>query len=748
MAIRIKLAKNQSSSFRLTAGKRAEFSTQDVGGQPLPRFSAVAYTGIPVNLAEFDLPLIVDLASIQAAQSVAVLKNHDPERILGHSTSVNVTATEIDAAGLLSAENDDSAEAARLGKNGFPWQVSIGCDIGTLTFVDVGQTVTVNGREWTGPLYVAGACVLREISLCPLGADGNTSAVIAARSQGVKAMKKFKAWAKAAGFTDDDMNDEAKCAVIQQAYIHATGGDPQAEDDPEGGDGDEEPRDGNASATATLPAVRMQATATTTAATAVAEMQRATAGELRRQSAIRALCSRHQDLQTEVEVDGKPQRVNILMHAMENGWSAQTTELHILRAARAEPPITHSGTGGAVMNARVLECAVMQAGGHTFTEADAREYPDQVQQAAHTAFLGRIGLQQLMTSIAASNGYRGSEVIRTNGQLQQVVQFGFGGPAVRMAEGASYIDGGNIFANVMNKFMLAGYNAVDASYQYVCAKRSVKDFKPTKSIALLGDTMFEQVGKDGELKHGKLGDQAFANQADTYGKLLTITRQDTINDDLGILTATPKKIGRGGALKRNQLVWGVYMNPGNDDGGSTAFYAATHTLPKGQSGNANYKAGTDTVLSSGGLTIAQTMFRNQVDPDGDPLACEPAVLVVGPSNEVTAMELLKSINLVYGGASAAKQGNLNVFSGRFKLAVSPYLENTNYTGNSLTAWYLQADPADIPVLEICYLNGVEEPTVQSVAAAPGWLAIIIEGFLDMGVAAQNFRGGVKMKGAA
>ena len=45
----------------------------------------------------------------------------------------------------------------------------------------------MNGRTFEGPLYVARRTVLGEISFVDLGADGNTTATIAAQQQETRA---------------------------------------------------------------------------------------------------------------------------------------------------------------------------------------------------------------------------------------------------------------------------------------------------------------------------------------------------------------------------------------------------------------------------------------------------------------------------------------------------------------------------------------------------------------------------------
>jgi len=51
--------------------------------------------------------------------------------------------------------------------------VSIGYEINAFTWIEEGKTVLVEGREFTGPLRVVTDWTLRELSLCPIGADEN-----------------------------------------------------------------------------------------------------------------------------------------------------------------------------------------------------------------------------------------------------------------------------------------------------------------------------------------------------------------------------------------------------------------------------------------------------------------------------------------------------------------------------------------------------------------------------------------------
>ena len=76
------------------------------------------------------------------------------------------------------------------------------------------------------------------------------------------------------------------------------------------------------------------------------------------------------------------------------------------------------------------------------------------------------------------------------------------------------------------------------------------------------------------------------------------------------------------------------------------------------------------------------------------------------------------------------------------------LHNAAYTGNSSKAWYLLADPNDLPVIEVAFLNGQESPTIETADADFNVLGVQMRGYHDFGVALQDPRGGVKAKGEA
>ena len=428
------------------------------------------------------------------------------------------------------------------------------------------------------------------------------------------------------------------------------------------------------------------------------------AAEVTRLAEIHRLCA------------GQPQ---IEARAIREGWDAAQTELEMLRASRPVPAVI-SGASSVIPTTQVLEAALAQA---TRLPNAERHFTPEIMQAAHTRYRGRLSLQELLLEAAWSTGYSGRSF---RSDPRGVLRAAF-----------SSADIGGILSNNANKFLIAGWNTTEQSWRAISRIRPVSDFKTNTVYRLTGNLKYEQVAPTGELKHGDLSEMEYTNKADTYGKMLSISRQDLINDDLGAVSDIPRMLGRGGGLKLNDVFWTEYMD-------NSAFFA---------SGNNNYITGatagdtTESRLSVDGLTRAVRTFRDQTDSEGEPLGVEPRLLLVPNRLEYPAKQLYTSSE-IRDTTATTKAPVGNVHAGLFQPVVSSYLGNSSYTGYSTVAWYLLASPDDLPVIEVVALNGQEMPIIESADADFNVLGIQMRGYHDFGVALQEYRGGVKAKGEA
>lgn len=411
---------------------------------------------------------------------------------------------------------------------------------------------------------------------------------------------------------------------------------------------------------------------------------------------------------------------DIRAKAIAGGWSKVEAELAVLRDERAKAPAAHINASSAKLDGLVIEAALAQAGR---LEDHEKKFDDKTLQAAHTKFGGRIGLQELLMQAAWDGGYLERSVNQAvRGDLRGMLKAAF-----------STLSLPGILSNNANKYLLEGFMTVENVWSLIAARGNLNDFKTTTRYRPTGDFQFELLGPTSEIKHGQVGEDSMTISLDTYAKMFSVTRRDIINDDLGAITTVPRRLGRGAGLAVNNVFWTKFLN-------NSTFFT---------SGRNNYFTGAATNLQSSSLATALQKFRDQTDQDGKPMAISPRILLVPTALEVTALELMQSTNYNTGGAATdTRVPNKNIWAGMFTPAVSAYLGNSSYTGYSATAWYLLADPQDVPVIEVAFLNGVEQPTIESADADFDQLGIQMRGYLDFGVEFQEYRGGVKSKGAS
>jgi hypothetical protein len=676
-------------SLALVATMQIEASAQADGGKsPLPRFTMVAYTGGLMKIAGWRYPVVVDLAGMAIpSQSRPVRFGHDATSGVGHTDRIAVEGGRLVAAGLVSRDTAAAREIVVSARNGFPWQASIGAAVEQFEFVQEGQAVRVNGREFQGPVNVVRRATLGEISFVDLGADGQTSARLAAAAKEKEIMDATK--------TDK-----------QGEIVAAGAGNPGAgKETPAMQAGtDKAPAKVEAQA---APAAKAGATPVDAALVIdpVADMRASAAAEEERIAAVRKVCG--------------TDHADIAAKALREGWDVTKTELEVLRADRPKAPATHVVDN--TLTGTVLEAACML----TARLADVEKVHDEkTLDAASRRFRGGIGLQELLLEAAWANGYTG----RNFRDSREVLRFAFGKD---IQAGFSTVDIGGILSNLANKFLLDGFFSVERTWRNICAVRNVGDFKTVTSYRLIGADQYQPVAPGGELKHGTLGQEQYTNKADTFGLLLSIDRRDMINDDLGAITLVPRKLGRGSGLKINDVFWTIFL-------ANSSFFT---------SGNKNYISGADTALTIDGLTKAEVTFLDQVDSDGKPIGIMPAILLVPTALSAMGTQLFKSLEIRDTTAST-KYPIANPHQGKFRSEVSRYLANTKYTGASAKAWYLLAEPADLPVIEVAFLNGQESPTIETAEADFNVLGIQMRGFHDFGIALQDPRGGIKSKGEA
>lgn len=281
-----------------------------------------------------------------------------------------------------------------------------------------------------------------------------------------------------------------------------------------------------------------------------------------------------------------------------------------------------------------------------------------------------------------------------------------------------------ILANVANKTLRRAYEMAPQTWRPIVREVSAADFKEMQRVQLGDAPRLERVNEGGEFKRGTISEAKEAYSIATYGKVVAITRQTIINDDLGAFTRLPELFGRAAADLESDTVWAIITaNAAMADG--VALFHASHA-----------NLGTAAAIAVASLGEARKLMRLQTGLNGENLNVMPKFLVVPAALETIAEQYLTSTQVIY-----TKGSDVNPMAGKLQLLTEPRLD-----ASSATAWYLAADPAAIDTIEVAYLDGQRGVYLES---REGFDVdgVELKARLDFGAAAIDHRGLVKNAGA-
>ena len=381
--------------------------------------------------------------------------------------------------------------------------------------------------------------------------------------------------------------------------------------------------------------------------------------------------------------------------------------LEIIRAQRPKAPTIHAG--GIDTNSDVIEAAFCRSAG--LQDLDKQFRPEVLEAADR---MRGFGLGELILRCAAEAGYSGRTRIGA-GNINEVMRAAFSTHTLS-----------TLLTTMGNKILLDGFTSIPQSWREVAQVRPVSDFKEVTAYRLTTALEYEEVGPAGEIKHGTAGQESYELQAKTYAKMLALTRQDIINDDLGAFNDLRNRFGIGAAIALNKVFWKAWLEA--YDG--AAFWTAAR-------GNLV----TSATLAEAGLNKAVAAFRKLSGPDGNMMSLTPKFLLVPPDLESTALKLYSSQE-VRDTTASTKTLTANIFWNRFKPLIAPELSNAAFPGYSATTWFLLADPKILASAIVCFLNGQESPTIESADSDFNTLGIQFRGYHDFGVSMSEWQASV------
>lgn len=287
-----------------------------------------------------------------------------------------------------------------------------------------------------------------------------------------------------------------------------------------------------------------------------------------------------------------------------------------------------------------------------------------------------------------------------------------------------------LLSNVAGKRLRAAYEQAAATYQ-LWARRApnAPDFKDMTVLQISGAPELLRTNEHGEFTYGQISEGGEAYRVVTYGRIVALTRQAMVNDDLRAFDRLVTGFGDSASRLENRLVYAQLSgNPTMADG--KALFHADHK---------NLATAGSALDSIDKLGAGRKDMRKQKGLQGETLNIAPRYLIVPSSLEQVAYQYTSS------QYTPIQANQVNEFRAGGRTALEPIVEPL-LDDVSETAWYLAANAAQIDTVEYAYLDGSEGPVIESQAGfeVDG---VSLKARLDFAAKATDWRGLRKATGA-
>ncbi|MGG0814976.1 prohead protease/major capsid protein fusion protein [Paenibacillus alvei] len=278
-----------------------------------------------------------------------------------------------------------------------------------------------------------------------------------------------------------------------------------------------------------------------------------------------------------------------------------------------------------------------------------------------------------------------------------------------------------IVSNAVTKTLSNAYQEVPTTFQQWTSRGSNPDFKAAEHYRISEAGELEKTPQNGVIPFDDpMKDEKVTKSVLTYSKRWGFTREAFINDDLSMLNRVPRAYVAAAKRGLNRLVYKMLAaNPVISDG-KNLFHADHKNI-----------ASILGVPNEATMDEARTAMRRQKAIRGlSTLNLQPKFMLIPATLETAASKFIASP----AGLESNNSGIVNAFRNATQLIVDAELDEY-----STTAWYLATDPMAADTIEVTYLQGKEEPTLESHVAFDR-LGMEFRIYFDYGVTVLDSRG--------
>jgi HK97 family phage prohead protease len=268
----------------------------------------------------------------------------------------------------------------------------------------------------------------------------------------------------------------------------------------------------------------------------------------------------------------------------------------------------------------------------------------------------------------------------------------------------------SVVENIAGKQLMQGFNEAEETWRAFCRVGSVSSFRQESRVDVSSFSDLDEVAENGEYTHGTFSDRKEYIQAKKYGKLVSLTRELLVNDDIQAMQDILRQMGRSAERKTGDLVYAIL----NNSTATTAAYVMGDGGALCSARSATTSSGTNLRTSGAAPSVSEldamkVIMSGMKDFNGNAVGSGHNIsyLIVPKALETTAMILQNAASDPDQKSTQSGGGGTrpNPFTNTFQTVSDNRLNATVYYGMS--------DPNLVPVIEVAYLNGQQSPSLES-----------------------------------
>jgi len=266
-----------------------------------------------------------------------------------------------------------------------------------------------------------------------------------------------------------------------------------------------------------------------------------------------------------------------------------------------------------------------------------------------------------------------------------------------------------LFAQILDRQILARYRVIVADWRTFTKVGTVLDFNKAYRHKIYGnDEYLPLVQEKKEYPTTPMGEARYELQVFKHGRRFDISWESIINDAMQAFADIDKRFADAAVRTVSRDTTALFAAAA---GPHTELFGVPIVDVDGQ--NVTNRGVLALDITNLGTTLQ--LMGMQSDPNGEPVGIRGIHLVVPPSLELTARQILTSalqqhVNNAVAAVIPMPMTNVIPQLG-VQLHVDPYLPRVDTSANRYTTWYVFADPSQGAAMEMDFLRGHEDPEI-------------------------------------